>query len=161
MSATDSQSRGGAPGWMKLLLVLSLAGNLAVAGMVLGNTVRDREDERRGPDRVINWIVGMVPEERRDDAAAAFGEARQRIEAARAMRSERLPAVVTAMRAEPFDPAALDAALDAMFDRDTSGRKIVRETMISLLGQFTPEERSVFAQHFEERLGNRGERRHD
>lgn len=159
MSTTEIPARRGSPAWMKILLVLSLAGNLAVLGVVLGQSLRDSEGRGRGSERVINWIIGMVPEERRDLAVTQFDAARERIDAARAQRSERLPAVIAAMQAEPFDPAALDAALDAMFDRDTSGRTIVRETLISLLDQFTPEERAFFAANFEERLSNRGERR--
>ena len=161
MTTTETPARRGSPAWMKILLVLSLAGNLAVLGVVLGQSLRDSEGRGRGSERVINWIVGMVPEERRDLAATHFDAARERIDAARAQRGERLPAVVAAMQAEPFDPAALDAALDAMFDRDTSGRTIVRESLISLLAQFTPEERAVFAANFEERLSNRAERKGD
>lgn len=161
MSSTETPDRRGSPAWMKILLVLSLAGNLAVLGVVFGHSLRDSEHRTRGSERVIDWIIGMVPEGRRDLAVAHFDAVRERIGAARAQRSERLPAVIAAMQAEPFDPASLDAALDAMFDRDTSGRTIVRESLISMLDQFTPEERVFFAANFEQRLSKRDDRRAD
>ncbi len=144
---------------MKLLLVLSLAGNLAVLGVVVGHSLREQEGQHHRSDRVIDWIVDMMPAARRDLAIASFDEARGKIDAARERRGERLPAVEAAMRAEPFDPAALNDAMDAMFDSDTSGRTIVRQTLISLLSQFTPEERAAFATNFAERLSGRDEHR--
>ncbi|HET7409142.1 MAG TPA: periplasmic heavy metal sensor [Paracoccaceae bacterium] len=151
----------GCPGWMKLLLILSLAANLAVAGVIIGHSVRGGDEERRGPGRVIDWIVGMVPEERRAFAREQFAGVPDRVEAARAERITHLPAVVAAMQAEPFDPAALDAALDTMFSRQNSGRTILRERLIALLGELAPAERAAFAEHFRERLESRDERGDD
>jgi uncharacterized membrane protein len=147
------------PGWMKLLLILSLAANVVIAGVVIGYSFHDQPE--RGSERVINWIIEMVPDERRDLARAHFAGTREQIETARAERITHLPAVVAAMQAEPFDPAALGQALETMFDRRNSGRAILREHLITLLGQLTPAERAAFAARFEERLTERAERRGD
>ena len=153
---------GDAPGWMKLALILSLATNLAVAGMVIGYSIRgDGEPERRGPERVIGWIVEMMPEERRDFARAHFADVPELVDAAREERMTHLPAVAAAMQAEPFDPVALDAALDAMFDRRNSSRTLVRERLISLLAELPPAERAAFAERFRERLESRAEERQE
>lgn len=160
MSMTDSPAHRGCPRWMKLLLILSLAANVAVAGLFIGHSIRPHEDDRgaRGSDRIVSWVVDMVPEDRREFAMTHMSQARDRIGAARAQRTARLPVVLDAIRAEPFDPAALDAALDAMFNRSTSGRAILREHLITMLAGFTPAERAAFAERFAERLGERGER---
>lgn len=147
---------GGCPGWAKLLLVLSLAANLAVAGVVLGHGLRDDDDSKQQvPGRWIDWIVGMVPEDARPAARAHFADVPERFEALRDERAAHLPAVVAAMQAEPFDAAALDSALDTMFDREHSGRPIMRERMIAMLADLDPADRAVFAERFRERLSNR------
>lgn len=145
---------------MKLLLILSLAANFVIAGIVIGHSFRDG-DRERGSDRVVNWIVEMLPEARRDFARAYFAEGQERIEAARAERITHLPEVVAALRAEPFDPAALERALETMFDRRNSSRTVIRERLISLLGELTPAERADFAAEFEQRLSDRAARRGD
>ena len=161
MSVTEAPGRRGCPGWMKLLLIVSLAANLAVAGLVIGHAFRPNEERGggRGPDRTIGWIVEMMPEERREFALNHFAGAREEIAAARANRGALLAAVVAAIRAEPFDPAGLDAALDALFDRRATGRSVVRERMVTLLAQLTPAERDAFAARFAARMDDSGGRR--
>lgn len=155
MSIVDAApTPGGCPGWIKILLTASLAGNLVVVGLVIGHEFREAPREVRGGDRVIDSLVAMVPEERRELAIAHFAEARERLDAAARDRSGRLAVVLAAIRAEPYDPAALEAALGEMFDR--SGRRtILRERLSTLLARLDPAEREVFAERFEERLGRR------
>lgn len=156
MSTTDGPVRRSCPGWIKLLLIVSLACNVAIVGLVIGRSLQPHnETGSRGPDRVVDWIIGMVPEERRVFALAHFAEARDQILAARAERGPQVAAVVDAIRAEPFDPARVDAALDAMSDGRASSRTVVRERMIALLAQLTPAERDAFARNFAERMGSR------
>lgn len=159
MTETAAPGRRGCPSWMKLLLILSLAANVGILGLVIGHSFRPDEESGRGPNRTVDWIVAMVPEERRDLAIAHFAEARDRMAAAADERSENLAEVVAAMRAEPFDAARLEAALAALFDNPSSGRRIVRERLITLVAQLTPAEREVFAQRFGERLGSDQKRR--
>lgn len=156
-TATRDAGRG-CPPWTKLLLILSLAANVAVAGLVIGHSLRGEAEPPRGTDRVIEMIVGLMPEQRRVQAVAYFADAQDEIAAARAERMERLEEVVTVMRAEPYDPRALLASLDAMFDRRYSGRAVIRERLATLLAELTADERAVFAERFAERLSDHGGR---
>lgn len=159
MTMTDTPRRRGCPRWLKLLLILSLAVNVAIAGIVIGHSARGGEGgenrRARSSDRVINWIVDMLPEERRDLAVAHFAAARERLDAARVNRSKGLAAVVASMRAEPYDPDATLATLNEMFDSRTNGRAAVRERLATLLAELTPAERAAFADRFAERLDDR------
>ena len=65
-----------APGWLKLVLILSLSANVAVAGVVGGNAMRHRQDvplsrmthNEPGLDRRQTRILHMVPDQRRSEA---------------------------------------------------------------------------------------------
>lgn len=155
MSASNEiATRSRCPGWVKLLLILSLAVNLVVAGVVIGHKFRgDHKRDRRGGDRVTEWIIDMVPEERREFARGQLSDLPNRLESERAARMAQLPEIVAAMTAEPFDPAALETALTAMSDRH-----VLRQSVISLLEALTPAERAEFAESFSKKLNPRGRR---
>ena len=151
--------RAGCPGWVRLLLVVSLAANLAVAGVVIGHNFRaDHRPDRRGADRVTEWIIDLVPAERQEFARRHLSDLPNRLESERADRMTHLPEIVAAIEREPFDPEALDAALSSMSDRRESDRMALRQSLISLLAALTPEERASFAENFRERLDSRERR---
>lgn len=163
MSTAGNQSAAGrCPGWVRFLLVLSLAANLAVAGIVIGHQIRagqiraEKTSDRRGADRVTAWIIDMVPEERQEFARKHFSDLPNRLESEHAERMALLPQVVAAMEAEPFDPEALDKALAAMSKRRDDERIPLRQSLISLLAALTPAERVSFAQNFQAKLDARG-----
>jgi uncharacterized membrane protein len=159
MSAeADRQVRS--PGWIKLLLILSLTANLLVIGVVAGYELRD-DGRRGGTDRAVGWIVDMVPEERRDMAEAHFAEARAAIDTADGDRAALMDGVLSAIRAEPYDPAAVRAAMAAYGNSRSERWEVLRERMASLLARLTPEERATFADNFEERMNRWRERRGD
>lgn len=156
---TPAHRRSGTcPRWMKLVLVLSLAANLAVAGVVIGHELRS-DDKERGDwtKRAVAWIIELVPEDQRNLARARFEGVTDEIKAARARRHGYLPAVVAAMQADPFDAAALDEALDRMFDGPESGRQILRAHLIGLLDALPPADRAIFARKFREKMESIGD----
>lgn len=133
---------------MKLVLVLSLAVNLAVAGVVIGHKFRDdQKPDRRGAERAVEWIINLVPEERQDFARKQLSDLPSRLESERASRMANLPQTTAAMTAQPFDPAALDTALKAMSDRH-----VLRQSFVALLEALTPAERAEFAESFSKKL---------
>ena len=156
--STDAPAQARSPGWMKLLLILSLTANLLVIGVVAGYELRD--DRRRGgTDRAVGWILEMVPDERRDMAEAHFAEARAAIDAAEGDRGALMDAVLAAIRAEPYQPAAVQAAMAAYGDSRSERWEVLRERMATLLARLTPDERAAFADNFEERMKRWRERR--
>lgn len=149
MSASNETApEGRCPGWMKLVFALSLAVNLAVAGVVIGHKFREEQKpDRRGVERAVEWIINLVPEERQDFARKQLSDLPSSLESERATRMANLPRITAAMTAEPFDPAALDAALKAMSDRH-----VLRQSVVALVEALTPAERAEFAESFSEKL---------
>lgn len=119
MTGTE-QARGwrAAPGWMKALLALSLAVNLAVAGLVGGNALRNWHDPEfrhvkiePGLDRRQSRILHMVPEAQQDGVKEILLERQDDLDQARReMRAAQMD-FIAAIRQEPFDPQKLEAAL--------------------------------------------------
>ena len=144
------------PGWMKLLLILSLTANLLVIGVIAGHELRGRGG---GPGGAVDWIVGMVPEGRREMAQAHFAQVSPTLDAAEHDRGAQMDAVLAAIRAEPFQPSEVEAAM-AVFGESRAERwAVLRERTASLLAQLTPEEREAFADRFEERMNRWRDRR--
>ncbi|HEU4534498.1 MAG TPA: hypothetical protein VFS00_10285, partial [Polyangiaceae bacterium] len=113
------------------------------------------------PGRAVDWIVGMVPEGRRAMAEAHFAQVTTTLDAADRDRGAQMDAVLAAIRAEPFRPAEVEAAM-AVFGESRAERwAVLRERMASLLAQLTPDERAAFADRFEERMNRWRDRRRE
>lgn len=161
MSAVDEPVRRGAPGWMKLVMILSLAANLLVVGLVIGHWLAGGEDRRGGVERTIGWMVRVVPDERREMAEAHFETARPEFEAMQSARLEQFDAVLAAIRTEPFDSTALGRAMAATLEARASQRALVYDRFATLLGQFTPDERTGIADRMEAWVNKRAAERRD
>jgi uncharacterized membrane protein len=158
MSA-HAPARVRSPGWMKLLLILSLTANVLVIGVVAGYELRD--DRPRGGDRAVGWILEMVPDDRRGMAEAHFAEARELMETTEGDRGALMDAVLAAIRAEPYQPSAVQAAMAAYGDSRSQRWQVLRERMATLLARLSPEERADFADNFEERMNRWRDHRRD
>lgn len=137
---------------LKIALAVSLALNLCVAGVVAGVVMRDGPPHRGGFDYGLGPLNEALDKEDRKAMRKAFVKRHPEIRDSRQEAKAEFQAVVTAMRAEPFDPAALDAALAAVAARNQSlldtGRALVGERLKSL----SPEDRAAFADRLEKRL---------
>jgi hypothetical protein len=154
----DSPLRTRSPGWLKVLLILSLTANLLVIGVIAGRELRG-EAGRGGADRAIGWIVEMMPETRREMAVAHFAQVEPALDSADGERGARVDAILAAIRAEPYEPSAVEAAM-AAFGESRAGRwAVLRERLATLLAELTPAERAAFARRFEERMDRWRERR--
>lgn len=141
---------------VKIALALSLAVNLAVAGLAAGAWLRD------GPHRGIPRDMSFGPfsealneADRRAIRRALMdrmGEFRTQREAARA----EFEALLTAMRAENFDPAVLKAALSAIETRMTERLDLGRTLIEARLFEMTAKERAAFADRLEKGLRRDG-----
>lgn len=141
----------GCPGWAKLLLIASLALNAGAIGFYATMSMKDGSKSDTG-SRQIDWILKLVPDERRDFTKAHFADIRGELRALQATRNELLDQIVSAIRAEPFAPDALDAVLAERRAASLERRNLVHERLVSLMVEFTPEERTVFADRLTERL---------
>ena len=148
-----------APGWMKLLLIVSLSGNVAIAGLVGGNAIRHWQQgvasgkwqNEPGLDRRQTRILRMVPDARRDEARTILRARQDEFKAARETMRAAQQALVEAIRQEPLNPERLAAALAER--RQASGRmwSIGYEQMAEIVRRLDAAERAEMANRLEER----------
>jgi uncharacterized membrane protein len=133
--------------WVKVLLGVSLALNLAVLGVGIGAALRFADPDRRVVVRDVGfgpWSAALD----RDDRAALhkrFLTERGRLsEGWRADRADRA-ALVAVLRADPLDLAALDALTARIAargqDRVELGQALIRAHIVDM----TPAQRAAFA----------------
>ena len=156
-----------APGWMKLLLALSLAVNLAVAGLVGGIALRRAADSpgaapwRAGADAAVGLrhALAALPE---DDRRALRVEWRTRMRDVAVDGSAPRPAdaesVLALLRADDLDTEALRAALEAPQARARIAGQEATALVVKRIAAMAPAERAAYADRLEERLdrGGRG-----
>lgn len=152
-------------GWVRVALALSLALNLAVAGVVVGALVQ-RGGKAPRPDLVRSLGFGPFTEALSDEDRAAlrraFLEAAPDMRAARqAVRAEG-GAVITALRAEPFDAGTLETAIAALNARNAARVELGQNLLVARIAEMTPEARAAFAERLETSLTRRSSgRRND
>ncbi|MFN3281085.1 MAG: periplasmic heavy metal sensor [Tabrizicola sp.] len=141
--------------WLKLALAVSVTLNLAVAGLVLGAWLGD--GPRRGMPRDLSFgpfSEALSEKDRRAlrrDLMGRLGEFRTSREAARA----EFNGLLAALRADPFDPGALRAALAAIETRNAERLELGRSLIEKRLIEMTPEERRAFADRLERGIERR------
>ena len=137
---------------VKIGLVVSVALNLAVAGLAAGAWLRD------GPRGGMPRDMSFGPfSEALDDAdrksirrslLERVGEFREQRKAAKA----EFEALLVALRAEPFEPAAMQAALAAIEARNSERLELGRTLIETRLIEMSPEARRAFADRLEKGL---------
>lgn len=141
---------------VKIALALSVALNLAVAGLAAGAWLRD------GPRGGMPRDMSFGPfSEALDDAdrkairrslLSRVGEFREQRQAAKA----EFEALLVALRAEPFDPAAMQSALAAIEARNSERLELGRTLIETRLTEMSPEARRAFADRLEKGLRRGG-----
>lgn len=135
----------------KIVLALSLALNLAVAGIVVGSIASGRA----GPDGPRSFDLGIGPmtraltrQERR-----AIGQSLRESRALHDLNPrERIGGLVAALQADPFDPAVLQALLDAQSQKMDDVQMRAQAAFLALVTDMTPERRAEFAAQLREEL---------
>ncbi|MFN3577976.1 MAG: periplasmic heavy metal sensor [Tabrizicola sp.] len=135
--------------WLKVALAVSVALNLAVAGLVLGAWLGD--GPRKGMPRDLSFgpfSEALSDKDRRAlrrDLMGRLGEFRTSREAARA----EFNGLLAALRADPFDPEGLKTALAAIERRNAERLELGRSLIEKRLVEMTVEERRAFADRLE------------
>ena len=135
----------------RVVLIVSLALNLAVVGLVGGAFISGRFAS--GPPARVDFGLGLV-------SRALTGDDRREI--GRALRQDRslrdhdfrgqMAAIATALRAEPFDPALLQSLLEEQAARLSQVQASARRAVVDRITAMTPDNRRAFADRFEEEL---------
>ena len=148
----DTRENGGpvTARWVKVLLGLSLAVNLAVAGMVAGIALRHDGGGERS-DRVAYLAAFGAPYMRalpRDDRRALLRSLRSGeggplpdSAARRAMFHE----VVEVLRARPFEPQALAEAVSRQAEASVAAQRRLQGAWLGVVAAMSQEERMAYA----------------
>jgi len=141
---------------VRVVLVLSLALNLAVAGVVIGGAVNGRMPHHFGGfDMSLGpFERALTPEGRRAIREDLRGRIELRDRRVRGGREE-LMNFLSALRAEPFDGAAVAAIFETQRSRATSGMQAGHEALLARLGSMSPADRKAFADRLENELRRR------
>lgn len=154
----DEGARGPrCPRWLSVALVASLGANLLVGGIFIGERLRTWE--KRDATRKYNAsVVGYLPETRRAEALALLeAEPFDR----RGMGRDLIATtedVAKALTAEPFDGAALMAALAARMDVFRQPYAHGAKRVVALAESLSLEERALLAEGMRKRMRARAER---
>lgn len=140
--------------WLHWGLAASVAINLAVAGLVVGTIWRGQVDPRRDFVRDLGFGVyseALSPEDRKA-LRQSFRDKMPEFRKARAEMGQDLRDILTALRADPFDPEALKARLATQNQRSAGqlalGQELIRDLMLGM----SPDARLAFADRLEDRL---------
>jgi uncharacterized membrane protein len=134
--------------WLVVALVVSLAMNLAVGGLMLGHVLRGPPSWRPGDPEggPAHRLMRLLPPEARDTVRQSFKEAGPEIRArAKALRQAR-DGVRDAIMAEPFDRARLDAAFADMRARSDALQTAVQAAIADGVSKLPPEARRKVGQ---------------
>ncbi len=167
------------PVWMRVALGLSLAANLAVAGLVLGAAGRDRWDDRRtarsaqmpaaeglrrgdrparggDPAMALSPYIAALPQaDRRAIGREVFGQIRAEGLGLRDLRAS-VDTVIAGLRADPFVPDAVAAELARQRAALSRLQDLSQAALMDRLGAMSPAERRAFADRLEAGLRRRG-----
>ena len=165
MAAGGPQLRGTrAPRWMRVLLILSLAGNLAVLGVVAGAAIRHGGLAER-PPAVSELGFGPYTEALDDKDRRALRQAfRDEAPDFRALRKAAkadFDSLIAILRAEPYDGDAAARIVAGQEARLRTGVQIGQRLLLARLAEMTPEERAAFADRLQLALEHPSKRGHD
>lgn len=142
----------------KLLMVLgavlfiSLATNFFMAGLMLSHSyTRGGGEQQREGDGRGEWqkrdeeLRRKLSDADRGVLKAAMQQHRPQIQALKQALDDARQKVAQAQNAEPFDKAALDAALRDESDKKTALLQTIRQTRDEISKQLSPEGQAVFS----------------
>ena len=139
---------------LRWLLVASLAVNFGVAGMALGAWFHDGPGGRGGMVRDLGfgpYDDALRPQDR-DTLKSAMRSKLGDLNASRQQVAADVTAILVALRADPFDATALQAALDAQQAHLSARMKLGNDTMRDFLAGLPQTDRLAFADRLEQHM---------
>lgn len=138
--------------WIKIALAVSVALNLAVAGLAAGAWLRDGPG--RGMPREMSFgpFTDALSEPDRRELRRALGDRAPGFREVRAQIKAELEDLLATLRASPFDPAAAQAALSVISRRATDRLDLGRDLIEGRILAMSDAERLAFADRLERGL---------
>lgn len=132
--------------WLVGGLVVSVVLNLLLVGFVIGRLATGPPLMAPDPTAGFGRLLRFLPDERRDAVTPMLREqVRDVMRTARGLRREH-EAVYDALVAEPYDPAALEAALAGLRTTLNATQEIAHRSLVEVAGTLTVEERRQLAE---------------
>ncbi len=142
--------------WIPIVLVISLALNLLIAGVVLGSVLRFKGSERAGPPGFGPALYYALPKSERKalrgELSGLRGEGSHR-------RKEDFSALSQALRNVPFDPTAVQALLEQQAQATADIQEALHQQWLTQVTGMSDDERADYADRLEE-VVKRGPRKH-
>lgn len=149
--------------WLVIVLVISLALNVAAIGFGVGFATGSPSWGRGvDPTAGLGRLLRSLPEDRRAELtragtpAMSDGELRRRIGTSlRHLRASQ-HAIAKAVAQEPFDPDAVRAALADFREHLAANQASSHQAFVEILGRLTPDERRRFLETMRSGKDRRG-----
>ena len=135
----------------RIVLVLSLALNLAVIGLVVGSVLSGRIGD--GPPR--SYVLGHAP-------MARALTPQERLRVLRSLRRERvlrdfdprrrIQDMVDSLQADPFEPDVLRALMQEHVSRTSDLQQKAQDALMQEILEMTPERRAAYAETLEQEM---------
>lgn len=151
---SPSRDRGG---WVKWLLIASLATNLLVVGVVAGAWFHGhRHGLFRAPggpsDFGLLYFSRTLPEERRGEVRKLLREGRADLRTRRDEMTKLRQAAAEALAADDFTPERLRQAMDAIGGAEMAKRDAGVDVLMKVVAILTPEDRKRLSEWWKHRL---------
>lgn len=144
--------------WVSVLLVVSLALNLLVAGVVLGTVLRFHGGPGAAPPKFAPALFRALPEKDRKALRADLEDEHRR--GAR-NRSEYFEEMGDALRTVPFDAQAVRQLLDRQVRSNAETQSALQQKWLDRVAAMTDAERQAYANRLEKMAKSRREKRRD
>lgn len=140
---------------VRILLFVSLALNLVIIGVVGGAILNFSrgEDHPRMVSRELGlgpYLMALEPDQRKMLDEAAYSQ-KQQLRDGRVKWRKSYQETLSAIRAEPFDPERLRAAMAEQAELATRSREVGLDIMVRQIEMMPAAERAAFADRLESR----------
>lgn len=141
--------------WLKAVLFVSLALNLAVAGLVIGAVLRFGSFDGPRPPR-LDMVVGPYTHALSHEDKRAIGRAlREEYRGSRPSQEQiraDFATVLQALRSTPYDGAKVETILKGQMKAGTERQELGQRLLLERLSRMTDAERAAFADRLQEGL---------
>jgi uncharacterized membrane protein len=151
------------PRWTRIALIVSLALNLLVAGLVAGALLHGPLGGRDGRPEIRMLGLGPFADALTKADRAALGEAIRREEGSFRARREAMradfDAFLAALRAEPYDHAEVTRLIASQQQRIAESQRLARGLLLERIETMAPAERAAYAEALDDATRRRHRRR--
>lgn len=142
--------------WLKIALGVSLALNVFFVGLFGGSLFQAKPEKR---DSAPQSFLSTLTEERKTEVKTYFAKMREDRKASRKNTRAAWAGVREAMTADPYDRAAMEAAMYKVIETRVDRSRKRYDQMIDFVSTMSAEERIAFSDAMRERWKRRRERR--